>query len=35
MRWNPPDFHFCTASSPFLATSYLIFFFFMNVDRMV
>lgn len=35
MRWNPPERHFETASSPFFATSYLIFFFFMNVDKIV
>jgi hypothetical protein len=35
MRWNPPLRHFWTASSPFFATSYLIFFFRMKVDKMV
>lgn len=35
MRWNLPLRHFSTASSPFLATSYFIFFFLMNVERSV
>lgn len=35
IKWNLPLFHFCTASSPFFATSYLILFFFINVDKMV
>lgn len=35
MRWNPPVRHLSTASRPSLATPYLIFRFFMNVDKMV
>lgn len=35
IKWKVPERHFCTASSPFLATSYLIFFFLMNVVRIV
>lgn len=35
MRWKPPVRHFSTASSPSLATPYLILRFFMKVDRMV
>jgi len=35
MRWNPPVFHISTASNPLLATPNLIFFFFMNVERIV
>lgn len=35
MRWKPPVCHFATASSPFFATSNLIFFFFIKVERIV
>jgi hypothetical protein len=33
IRWNPPPFHFSTASSPSDATENLILCFFIHVDK--